>query len=64
MPPYHCSSVKMMNKNSLGRLAMIGGEVDDEGKSAIKEANSKALVLFGVTNSRSYSYGTTIHLEA
>ena len=45
----------MMNKNSSGRLIVIEGEVDDDGKYSIKEANTKSLVLFGVMNSRSYS---------
>ena len=63
MPSYHESSVEMMNKNSSGRVIVIGGEVYDDGKYAIKEVNTKYLVLLGVTNSKSYSWRMTMHLE-
>ena len=52
IPSYHGSSVEMTNNNSSRILIVIGGEVDDEGKSAIKESNAKYLVLLGVTNSK------------
>ena len=51
MPSYHGSSVKMKNKNLSGILIVIGGEVDEKGIYAIKEANKKYLVLFGAKNS-------------
>ena len=64
MSPYHGSSVEIMNNNSSGRLIVIGVEVDNDGKSSIKEANAKYLVLLGVTNSKSYSWRIIIHLKA
>ena len=51
-------------KNSLGRLIVIGGEVENDGTSSIKESNNKDLVLLGVMSSKSYSWRTTIHFAA
>ena len=50
--------------DSLGRVMVIGGDVDDDGMSATKEANAKDFVLLEVMNFRLYSWRMKIYLEA
>ena len=56
--PYHGSFVDMTNKNSSGSLNVIGDEENDGWGYFIIVANSRALVLLGESNSKSYSFGT------
>ena len=56
--PYHGSFVDMTNKNSSGSLNVIGDEENDGWGYFIIVANSRALVLLGELNSKSYSFGT------
>ena len=62
MPQYHESVVEMTNKNLLGRFTIIGGDVDNGGRSVISAASTKYLVLLGEMNSESKYWRMTIHL--
>ena len=55
MPPNHGSSMEMKNKNSSGRLTVIGDDADNGGRSVISASSAKALMLLGETNSKSNS---------